>query len=165
MLYPSTSKGPFKMNGVYGKDSKRNIGIIYRPDTWQADTVYLSVDGSFNVVMPTVFKGFYFRVINPGKSGATEPVWPTQAGDTVEDGATFEAVAYNLLPINEDISTSTFTASHGVTLYGAINTAGTTHVMISDIPDGVTSFTVANHIVKSNGEEESVSLLFKVAER
>jgi len=165
MFYSLGSKNSAKMPGFYAKSSRRTIGIIYRPDTWLADTVYLSSEGSFNVVMPTVFKGFYFKVINPGKSGATEPVWPTKEGDTVEAGATFEAVAYNLLPVDENISTSTFTASNGVTLSGSIHTSGSTFVKIEDVPDGVTNFTVTNYIVKSNDEDDTVEIFFHVVDR
>ena len=166
MIYSASSKGGYKIPGYFDKDSKRMIGIIYRPEVWQANTVYVKrSDDDYDIVMPSVFKGFYFKVTKPGKTGASEPLWPDAVGDTVVDGATFEAVAYNLLPLAETIVTSNFVASHGVTLTDASSTAGTTQVMISAVPLGVTAFTITNHTVKSNGEEDDVTLAFRVAER
>jgi hypothetical protein len=167
MIYPSTAKGPFKVAGFHDRDSKRIIGIIYKPATWVTGTVYYRrSDDDYDIVLPTVFKGLYFKANNPGLSGSTEPVWPTTVGATVTDGGiVWEAVAYNLMTPTTTISTSTFTASDGVTLISPSNTAGTTQVTISAVPAGVASFTITNHTVKSTAEEEDVTLLIKVTDR
>lgn len=165
MLYSATSKGPYKVQGYHDKDSKRIIGLIYRPDTWAANTVYyVRSENDYDIVVPSVFKGLYFKATNPGKSGASEPAWPTTIGDTITDGVTWEAVGYNLMPPTVSISISTFTASDGVTLTAPSSTSNTTQVTISAVPSGVSSFTVTNHTIKTSGEEDDVSLLFKVSE-
>jgi len=167
MIYSATAKGPFKVSGFHDRDSKRLIGIIYKPATWVTGTVYYKrADDDYDIVLPTVFKGLYFKVTNPGLSGGTEPVWPTTIGGTVTDGGiTWEAVGYNLMLPTVNISTSTFTASDGVTLTSPTNTTGITQVMISAVPVGVTVFTILNHTVRSNGEEDDVTLQIKIADR
>jgi hypothetical protein len=166
MIYSATAKGPYKVAGYHDPDSKKVIGIVYKPSTWAANTVYYARNADdYDIVIPTVFAGMYYKVTNPGKTGATEPVWPTTVGEAVVSGPTFEAVAYNLMLPTESIVTSTFVATDGVTLTIPTFTAGTTQVMISAVPTGVNSFTITNHTVKSNGEEEDVTLYFKVAER
>jgi hypothetical protein len=167
MIYSATSKGPFKVAGYHDKDSKRIIGIIYKPPTWAAGSVYYvrSTD-DYDIVVPTTFKGLYFKATNPGLSGGTEPTWPTAIGATVTDGGiTWEAVGYNLMPPTVSITTSTYTASDGVTLASPTSTGGATQVTITAVPAGVTSFSITNHTIKSTAEEDDVSLLFKVADR
>lgn len=168
MIYSATASGPFKMPGVFDPNAKKSIGLVYRPDSWLASTVYyLRAEDDYSTVIPTSFAGLYFKVVNPGKSGTVEPTWPAAPGDTVTDGTVvWEAVAYNLMPPTETIVTSTFTASNSVVLTGsAVIDGAKTQTMVSSIPTGVTSFTVTNHIVKSNGEEDDVTLQFKVASR
>lgn len=167
MIYSAASKGPLKVSGYHDKDSKRILGIIYRPSVWTAATVYyVRGESDYDIVVPTTFKGLYFKATNPGLSSGTEPVWPTTVGGTVTDGGiVWEAVAYNLMPPTASITTSTFTASDGVTLTSPSFTGGTTQVTISAVPAGVTSFTLINHTIKSTGEEDDVTLSFKVAER
>lgn len=59
---------------------------------WAANTNY----STFNYVTPTTPNGFKYKALNGGKSGATEPVWPTVAGQTVVDGSvTWQAVDAN----------------------------------------------------------------------
>ena len=166
MIYSAFSKGPYKMKGFHDKDSKRLIGIIYRPDTWLPNTVYnIRSETDYDIVLPTVFNGLYFKVNNPGKSGATEPVWPTVVGDTIIAGATFEAVAYNLLPLSETITSSSWTASDGAILASPSFTADNTQVLISSVPVGVETFTITNHTIKSNAEEDDVTIKFRTSDR
>lgn len=167
MIYRSTDKGPFKVAGSYDPNSKRLVGIIYRPPAWTSHTprVIRSPD-DYDIVAPTVYTGYYYMVISAGVSGLTEPVWPTMSGQTVMDGtAKLEAVPYNLLPEGVTITASTFTATDGVPLTQSTFTSGTTQVLVGNVPTGVVSFKVTNHIVKSNGEEDDVTLQFKVGER
>ena len=167
MIYSATAKGPFKIAGYHDKDSKKLVGLRFKPAAWTSGTLYYVWNtATYDVVIPTVFKGIYFRATNPGLSGATEPTWPTLVGDTIEDnGIIWEAVAYNLMPITESISGSTWTASDSVIISQQAFTASTTQVRIDAVPAGVLSFTLTNHYVKNNGEEDDVTLLFKVAER
>jgi hypothetical protein len=167
MIYSATAKGPFKMAGVIDPNAKKTVGLIYKPDNWMANTVYyVRAEDDYDIALPTVFAGLYYKATNPGKSGPTEPVWPTTPGDTVTDGTVvWETVAYNLLPYTESISTSTWVASDSVVLVSPMITGGKTQVMISTIPAGVAAFTLTNHIVKSNNEEDDITLQFKVASR
>lgn len=53
------------------------------PDAWSASTEY-SLDSA---VRPSVDRnGFTYQCTTAGTSGASEPVWPTTAGQTVTDG-------------------------------------------------------------------------------
>lgn len=52
------------------------------PDKWKPS---LSYSSSLSVI-PTVDNGHYYKVLTPGTSGSTEPVWPTTSGATVTDG-------------------------------------------------------------------------------
>lgn len=167
MIYSATARGPFKIPGYYDKDSIRTFGLIYRPNTWLANTVYYARSSDdYDIVVPSIFTGLYFKADNPGKSGATEPVWPTTVGTTVTDnGIVWEAVAYNLIPPTESITASTWTATDSVTLSGTSFTSNTTQVIVSAVPVGTATFSITNHIVKSNGEADDVTLAFKVAER
>jgi len=167
MLYSATAKGPYKIAGYHDKDSIRPVGIIYRPEVWAQNTVYYARSADdYDIVLPTVFKGLYFKATNPGKSGTTEPTWPTTVGETVTlDGIVWEAVAYNLLPPTESITSSSWVASDSVTLTAPSFTANSTQTVISAVPAGVSMFTITNHTVRSNGAAEDVTLQFKVAER
>lgn len=54
------------------------------PDAWAASTVYAI--GS--AARPAVTRnGFTYQCTTAGTSGASEPVWPTTAGQTVTDGS------------------------------------------------------------------------------
>jgi hypothetical protein len=114
-----------KVSGGHDPDNKRPFRIAFKPPTWVAGTVYDKTDAeAFDVVVPTSFKGLYYAVDNPGKSHAsTEPDWALVVGDTTTDyeageteGLTWTAKAYNLLPLDEDVTDVTFTQTGGVTL-------------------------------------------------
>ena len=166
MFYNALVKGPYKVPGFHDPNSKRIMGILFRPRTWTANTVYyVRSDTDYDILIPTVFKGLYYKTVNPGKTSAVEPTWPTVVGDQVTDGATFEAVAYNLMVPEETITASTWTATDAVTLSGAAFDGVSSQVTIQPLPSGLTTFSITNHFTKSNGEEDDVTLQFKVASR
>jgi hypothetical protein len=179
MLYNSNQRGAFKISGFHDPDSSRIMGILLRPDTWAAGTVYEWRDAdNYDVVMPTTYKGFYHKVSNPGKSNATtEPTWAKQPGDTTNDfeagetdGLIWEAVPYNLMPPGETISTATYVATNGVTVSATSNTDTACQFKIDAIGTSAAArttgnFQVTTHITKSNGEILDVTLEFKVHER
>lgn len=167
MLYIPTSRGQIKVARVHDPDSKQYADITYRPGVWQANTVYYHREtDDYDAVIATTFNGLYYKVINPGLAGATEPTWPTTVGATVKDGGiVWEAVAYNLLPPTESISTSTWVATDGVTIDQQTSTTSSAQCRIAAVPVGVTGFSLTNHTVKSNGEEDDVTLQFKVGSR
>ena len=172
MFYSALSKGPFRVKGVHDKDSKRLFGIRFAPDAWVANTVYgLRNSDDYDIVIPTVFAGLYYKVTSPGKSGATEPTWNTVIGDETTDGTTgltWEAVPYNLMPVSESINTVTYTTTFGVTLSSETNTDTTCQFMIEPLPDAAVDagyFDITAHVIKSNSEELDITLRFTVYER
>ena len=156
----------FRIPGVYDPNSKRLIGIIYRPSVWLPSTVYYKrSEDSVDVVIPTVFEGLYFQVLDPGKSGSTEPMWPLNDGDIVEDGSVrWQAVFFDMLQPEINIVGSTYTATDGVTMTASAFGPNSTQAMINTVPVGTEDFTVTNHTIRSNGEEEDVSMRFVVGE-
>lgn len=171
MLYDAYQKGPYKVNGYHDKDATRVVGLLFKPPSWLQNTVYYKRDlYSYDVVIPTVFTGVYFRVYAPGKSGATEPTWTYAAGDLIEDGTTglvWEAVNYNLLPISDSITAATFSTTDGVVVTGT-NTTSSCQITIDPLPAAAVatgSFQITTHYTTSNGEEDDVTLKFKIADR
>lgn len=63
-------------------------GVQYKECTWRASTRY-----SLNeIVVPTIPNGYYYQCsrlwgsgVNRGRTGSSEPTWPTAVGDTVRD--------------------------------------------------------------------------------
>ena len=171
MFYPALQAGPFKVPGYHDPDSQRIIGLILRPGSWVTATVYYKrSDDDYDVVIPTTFKGLYFKVKNPGLSGATDPFTGTYVqGDEVTDGTiTWEAVNYNLMPPSETISSITVTATHSITIATSSNTATSVSLTIPPISAAAEAagyFEVTTHVTKSNGEIDDYTLYFKVGER
>lgn len=170
MFYDANIKGPFKVPGYHDPDDKRLMGIIFRPEVWQTNTVYYRNDSdNYDVVIPTVFTGQYHRVKNPGKSGAIEPTtWGTAPGDETDDGSSglvWEAVNYNLMPPTETITAFTVSATTGVTISNDSFTDTSIQFMIDPFTAVLTTFDVTCHLTKSNTEEFDVTLRFKVHER
>lgn len=170
--YPSFRNNPmscnqiFRIPGFYDPNSKRLVGVIYRPSVWLPGTVYyVRSEDTYDVVIPTNFEGLYFKVIDPGKSGVTEPEWPLNDGDIVEDGSVrWQAVHYDLLIPEINVVASTYTATNGVVMASSAFGPNNTQAMIFSVPAGVEDFVVTNHTVKSNGEEDDVSMRFVVGE-
>lgn len=170
MLYPANQIGPYRVPGFYDPDSKRIITVIFRPEAWTAGNVYYKrSENNYDTVIPTTFKGLYARVKYPGLSGGTDPFTGIyREGDEVTDGTvTWEMKNYNLLPPDENISTSpgdvTYTPTHSVTVSGTSNTASRCTFMISSVPAAAIAaqqFEITIHYVKTNNEEGDATLLF-----
>lgn len=173
MLYNALQRGPYRVPGYHDPDQVRIVGLIFRPDTWAAGTVYYRrSDDDYDVVIPTTFTGWYFKAKSPGKSHAsTEPTWVFEEGAETPDGASgliWEAVPYNLMPPSETISSVTVTATHGITISTFSNTDTTcqfTIPAISAAAEAAGYFEITVRATKSNGETIDVTLHFKVAER
>jgi len=169
MYYNSALKS-LRVPGFHDKDSKRFIGVIMRPATWAAATVYyLRSDDDFDIVIPTVFTGVYHKVKSPGKSSGTEPTaWATVVGEETIDGTTgliWEAVAYNLMIPAETLSSVSYTATDGITVTNTSNTTTSFQYMIPALPAAAIAtgeFTITAHYVKSNLEEDDIDLVFRV---
>lgn len=168
MIYSATAKGGYKVPIPFDPDEIKIVGIIYQPDAWASQAVYYKRSADdYDIVIPSVFAGLYYKCTNPGLSGSAEPTWPTVPGQKVTDGTViWEAVAYNLMNVSETLQTSTWTASDvAITLTDDLILTGKTCVIVSTIPETLESFSLTNHIVKSNGEASDVTLIFKVASR
>jgi len=162
--YSNKLRSPQRNEAVLDRNDKHFVNVVYIPAAWAANTVYKTGD----IVLPTVFKRIAYKVTAAGKSSATEPTWLHTIGDPITDGATFEGIDYfefSDLDTALTITTSTFTASDGVTLTLPTNTTTTTKVFISAIPATISNFTVTNHTVWSNTEERDFSVLFLVADK
>lgn len=166
MIYAGADRGPLKMPGVIPPTDKRIIGpITYYPDTWEAGTVYyLRAVDDYDIVLPSYFEGFYFMVVNPGRSHPTkEPNWPTKAGQTVQDGSiVWQAVPYNLLPVGVTLTDSIWIPSDGVVIAFPSLVQGRTQALIDTIPTGVTTFTVANQVSPSSGAKITSTFQYTV---
>jgi len=175
MIYNATQKGPFKVAGYHDPDDKRLIGMIFKPYQYSSDTVYSRYsDDEADVVVPTVFTGFYYSVKNPGKSDATtEPTWIAEAGaETSQDGTSlvWEAHWYNLMPLSESITDVAYTCSGGVTISNESFNDYNCQFMIDPLDVLAAArtlgfFEIKAHCIKSNSEEFDITLYFKLAER
>jgi len=172
MIYSAQQKGPYKVSGYHDPDSLKYFGIIFKPLAWAAATVYYKrSDDDYDVVIPTVFTGLYHKVINPGKSHATvEPTWATVEGDETTDanGLVFKAVNYNLMVPSENISSVTVTASDDIVITSVTNTTSSCQFMINPLTAAAVTngyFEVYIHYVKSNTEEDDITLRFRIHDR
>lgn len=83
-----------KEGGTYAiLPAMRNNGVFTNLDIWAATTAYLVND----CVRPTIPNGFGYRCTVAGNSAATEPTWPTVAGQTVVDGGV-TWICHNMRP-------------------------------------------------------------------
>lgn len=162
-VYPANGR-QLRVCETHDKDSKKKYGFIYKPPAWEANKVYRS---DKNAVLPTVFNGYYYKVISNGISGGAEPVWPTKKNETVIDGSVeLKAVEFNLfLGENESLSASTWTASDGTLTLSSFTAAGSTEVMLSEVPAGISQVTLTNHVTKDNDEEDDRSIIITISEK
>lgn len=165
MKYYPANKTKVKACSPHGVNDVLPYGFIYKPDVWTANTVYTEKN---DLVIPTVFSGFYHKLNSNGKSGATEPTWATVKDGLTTDGtAEFKAVHYDLfLDESETLAATsdTWAATNGVTLTNKTYTStGKTSVMAGPIPAGVTSYELTNTVVDNNGriDEKIVEITVK----
>lgn len=172
MFYSALQRGPYKVPGYYDKDSKKLFRIIFRPDAWSANTVYrLRGEDDPDCVMPTVDTGVYYKVKSPGKSGSIDPFTGDAPGDEVTDGTLgliWEAVAYDLMPMDVTVSTVTFAANNSVTLANTSSATTSCQFRVSTVPaaaiaEGV--FEVTAHVAFSNGDEDDYTVRFTIGPR
>ena len=167
-IFQATQKGPLVIPGYIDPDDVTTVKVYWGAPTFEANTVYRLGD----ICRPTVDNGYYYECTVNGKSAATEPAtW----GQTTQISGTakFIAIPFDLfvLPdeqltsLDVDRPASAWTASDSVIIANATNDFVSTTVDITSIPDGVTSFTLTNHVVKGNGEERDKTFKYKVREQ
>jgi len=170
LIYPANQRSPFRVPGFHDKDSKRFMGVILRPDPWLQNTVYRKPGSDeYDIVVPTVYKGLYFKVKNPGLSGSTDPfIGNYIEGDLVVDGScVWEAVNDNLMLQSETISSVIYSQTNSVTLTNTSNTQTRFQYRIEPLPQAAIDageFEVTGHVIKNTGEERDITLLFIVGE-
>lgn len=163
--YLANQKSAIKVDAPHDPDAELFYGFKYKPEVWQANTVYRK---DKQVVIPTIFNGFQYPIDSNGISGPTEPAWPTEKKETVDDGTVrFKAEEYTMfLGEDETLSASTWEATNSVPITNeTYSIDGEAQAMFGPIPDGVTSFTITNHVIKSNSEKDDRSMIITVSER
>lgn len=157
--YGNDTQGPLAIPGYIDPDDVTIVQVIWGAPVWEASTIYDAGD----VVRPTVANGYYYECQLTGMSGATEPVWAKKVTDNLTK---FNAVAYNLfIRPGQSITASTWSATDSVTLASGAFTAETSTIMITVVPDGLTSFTLTNQVTANTGEKLSRSFLYTVNEQ
>ena len=169
MIFSADQLGPYKWPGYHDPAAKRIIGLILRPPVWVANHVYgKRNDDDYDVFLPTEFKGFYFKVKNPGKSLATEMDYVNETGEeTTQVGTSLivEAVNFNLLPVDQDVSNVTAVGNHGVTVTGVSYTNYSCQLMIDTLPAeaiAAKAFIITVTVSLNNGEQFPVDIEFEV---
>lgn len=91
-------KGDFNaVNGTKGTTSldPDYVMQVLTSSTWKPNTTYYP----FQYVRPTVENGFQYAAVDGGKSGSTEPIWPTTINATVNDGT----IQWTAIPVDARI--------------------------------------------------------------
>ena len=166
MIYSPYQKGPLRITGDYDPDSVHLFGWKFRPNTWQAGTPYeLRSPDNPDLVMPSVYKGFYAECVNPGMSAAQEPTWSTTSGGlTIEStGVIWKMMPYNMKPLSLTISNSSW-APQGATIADQSRTTTSTQCRITEVT-ATDYFYLINSVTYSNGDSDDFTAKFKVRDR
>lgn len=81
------------------------------PAAWVASTAYSLNDAA----RPTTRNGFVYQVTTAGTSAATQPTWPTTAGNTVVDGSVTWTCRVNYSLAQGTLTSGDFTKANGDT--------------------------------------------------
>ena len=150
-IHLSDASGPIKWPKTDNHDpqSKKYYFLTYRPNQWEPGTEYVKDSG---VVVPLLGNGCLYVCVQSGISGGTEPVWSTQTGKIITDGTTKWKVTIDtsILRPGDEITSSTWTASEGVTLnattLGTILNNRITAVRVDSVDPTLTSFSITNTV-------------------
>jgi len=163
IIYKPGQNEPARLSEAHDPDAKKIYKIAYGASDWASATAHICDE---SVVMPSTFNGFYYEAMSGGISGASEPTWPTAAGETVVDGSvTWRAICWDLfLDEGETITASTWSSDVAITMDTEALASPLTSVRVTAVPSGVLEFTLTNHVTKSNDEEDDRSMLIQVLE-
>ena len=172
MIYSAFSK-KYKVPGVYDPDESRTQGLIFRPSVWQATTVYYKrFEDDFDIVLPTVFTGLYYKVKHPGKTGDTEPTWVKEVGQETIDvnGLIWEAGAFNFFPPGTDVISCEYLTTDDVVISDTSNTASScTFTIDGPLPQAAIdlgSFEVTVRATPNlGGAPKDFTLVYKIGSR
>jgi len=165
LLYNPNQSSPVKVHDKFDPDSTLLVDITFIPPTRANATVYNVGD----VMVPSVFTGLYYKVRNPGKSGAAEPTWIMIPGQLTTDGTLgliLEAVSYDLIPADVTVSACVFSADNATITIGTPTvTTQSAEVLVSTVPATINEFNLTAHATLSTLEIIDFTLTFKVAQR
>jgi len=126
--------------------SEKYYYIDYRPDFWQANWIYVK---GLDLVIPTVPNGCMYECLSGGTSSATAPLFTTEEGKLVTDND----VKWRTLPFsarlgyNDFISSSTWTASSGVTISNpGLSGNKTAYVKVVNVLPTLSEFDLINTV-------------------
>jgi len=166
MIYSPYQPGPLKIQGSYDPDSVHLFGFKFRPDVWQPGRVYeLRSPEHPDLVLPSIYMGFYAEIVNPGISASTEPNWSTTSGGlTIEStGAIWRMQPFNMLPLSLIVQSSSWVAQ-GATISDQSKTDTSTQCRVTDVT-ATDFFYLTNSVTYSNGDKDDFTARFKVRER
>jgi hypothetical protein len=171
MFYSAYSEKHF-VPGVHDANSSRVMSWLFRPNVWQAGTVYIkNDDDNYAVVIPTEFTGLYYKVKNSGKSGATEPTWVMVPDQTTSDGTkglVWLAENYNLMDVAVNVTGVEYITTHGVTVSSTAYTNNTSTFKIDPLPAAAIAagtFEITSRVTTSGGTVFDATMVFKVGDR
>lgn len=165
IVYLANSDEILEIAAPHDPDAELFYGFKFKPEAWQPNTVY---DKMRSIVVPTVPNGYVYPIESNGISGATEPAWKTKKKEiTIDNTVEYKAAEYNIfLYSDETLTGSTWEATDLVPIASESFTAeGETLVKVGPIPDGVSQFTITNHVTKNTTEKDDRSLIINVKER
>lgn len=160
-IYTSTLVGPLEVLEPIDPDDSTPIEVFWGAPVFVPGEIYLRD----SIMRPLVPNGYYYKCTISGITGAIEP----SASDIktfISGYAKFKALSYDLfLSWEDEILSSSWEVTDGVTLTAQAHDTVRTGVVISSIPTGVTSFTLTNQVFKTGSIPLSRSLLITVHEQ
>lgn len=158
--------------GFHDPNSTRVMSWLWRPNVWQAGTVYIKKDDdNYAVVVPTEFTGLYYKVKISGKSGGSEPTWVMVPGQPTSDstkGLVWIAENYNLMDVDVNVTGIEYITTHDVTVSATAFTDNTSTFMIDALPAAAIAageFEITSRVTTSDGTVFDATMVFKVGNR
>lgn len=145
--------------------------FLYKPETWAVGKQY----SRGNIVLPTLFSGFLMECIDSGVSGALEPLWPADLGESIADNTVeWRSREYNFyLEFNEKIAPnlvtggylSTFSATNGVVVGNSVSNDRASKIWVLTVPPGVREFSITNRFTTDYERTDERTINVRVKER
>lgn len=169
-VYCSTLSNGLDIKEAHDPSAVLDYVIQYKPDLYKTNFQYSKGD----VVLPTLFSGYYLECIDSGISGSIEPTSPAEIGETTTDN-TVEWITkqYNFyLDYLERIEVdglggylSSWVATNSVTIGSRIDNDRSSKIWVQTIPAGVVEFSLTHHFTTTFGRVDERTLNIKVKNR
>lgn len=139
----------------------RTVTVFWGAPVFSANRVYLVGE----ICRPTTDNGYYYTCTVSGKAPATEPASWGQKTQVVGT-ATFVATSFDLfVRPTESLSTSSWTATTGVTLSNEVKDSVATAVTVTITDPTIELFELTNHVVKTGGDARDKTFQYKVRQQ